>query len=93
MGYGGESCAIAMEDGGKFERDHSWYYVDGWVSRHFRNLLIVLRPDDRSRIARPHPPIIRALQTAKDTLQAAGVKVVDWEPYKSMEMLEIIVSQ
>ena len=36
--------------------------------------------------------MIRALKTAKESLQAAGIKVVDWEPYKSMEMLEIIVS-
>jgi hypothetical protein len=33
----------------------------------------------------------RAMKKAKETLQVAGIKVVDWEPYKSMEMMEIIV--
>jgi len=33
----------------------------------------------------------RALKVANDKLKVAGIKVVDWEPYKSMEMLEIIV--
>lgn len=30
---------------------------------------------------RPHPPITRGLKHAVAKLQAAGVKVVDWEPY------------
>jgi len=33
----------------------------------------------------------RALKEAKEKLQKAGIKVIDWEPYKSMEILEIIV--
>jgi amidase len=32
-------------------------------------------------IVKPHPPLLRALRSAADKLQAAGVKVVDWEPY------------
>lgn len=34
----------------------------------------------------------RAMTKAKQSLEKAGIKVVDWEPYKSLEMLEIIVS-
>ena len=33
----------------------------------------------------------RVLKSAKEKLQAAGIKVVDWEPYKSMEILQLIV--
>ncbi|KAG9236176.1 amidase signature domain-containing protein [Amylocarpus encephaloides] len=33
-------------------------------------------------IVKPHPPITRGLAYAKEKLEAAGVKVVDWEPYK-----------
>ncbi|RDW87885.1 hypothetical protein BP5796_03579 [Coleophoma crateriformis] len=43
-------------------------------------------------IVRPHPPMMRALKGAKESLEAAGVRVIDWEPYKSLEMLEIIVT-
>lgn len=32
-------------------------------------------------IVRPHPPVLRALRSAVDKLRAAGVKVVEWEPY------------
>lgn len=45
-----------------------------------------------SRCVSPHPPITRALRMAKEKLQAAGVKVVDWEPYKHQRGWEIIVS-
>lgn len=41
---------------------------------------------------RPHPPITRALRLAKEKLIAAGVKVVDWEPYKHQYGWEVIVS-
>lgn len=41
---------------------------------------------------RPHPPITRALRLAKEKLVAAGVKVVDWEPYKHQHGWEVIVS-
>lgn len=39
----------------------------------------------------PHPPIIRGLQHVKEKLVAAGIKVVDWEPYKHDEGWEIVV--
>lgn len=32
-------------------------------------------------MVRPHPPVLRALRSAVDKLRAAGVKVVEWEPY------------
>jgi hypothetical protein len=32
------------------------------------------------------------LDKAKTRLGAAGIQVVDWEPYKSMELLEMTVS-
>lgn len=40
----------------------------------------------------PHPPITRALRFARDRLVAAGIKVVDWEPYKHQHGWEVIVS-
>ena len=40
---------------------------------------------------RPHPPITRALHFAREKLVAAGIKVVDWEPYKHQHGWEIIV--
>lgn len=42
-------------------------------------------------IARPHPPVLRALRTAADKLRAAGVKVVDWEPHDHQRGLDILV--
>ncbi|CAG7931838.1 unnamed protein product [Penicillium olsonii] len=39
---------------------------------------------------RPHPPITRALHFARERLVAAGIKVVDWEPYKHQHGWEII---
>ncbi|PLN74628.1 amidase signature domain-containing protein, partial [Aspergillus taichungensis] len=43
-------------------------------------------------VVRPHPPITRALQHAKTKLQAAGIKVIDWEPYKHAHGWDIISS-
>ncbi|KAL2061684.1 hypothetical protein VTL71DRAFT_7061 [Oculimacula yallundae] len=43
-------------------------------------------------IVHPHPPMNRALKNAKTKLQASGIKVVDWEPYKSPEILQLIVT-
>ncbi|OJJ33190.1 hypothetical protein ASPWEDRAFT_115060 [Aspergillus wentii DTO 134E9] len=39
---------------------------------------------------RPHPPITRGLKHAKQRLEAAGIKLVDWEPYKHEHGWEII---
>lgn len=47
---------------------------------------------DYFSIVNPHPPMLRALKTAKQSLQAAGVKVIDWEPYKSLEILQLIIT-
>ncbi|RAL13671.1 putative glutamyl-tRNA(Gln) amidotransferase subunit A [Aspergillus homomorphus CBS 101889] len=41
-------------------------------------------------IAHPHPPVTRALRQAKSKLEAAGIKVVDWEPYKHDHGWDII---
>jgi amidase len=41
-------------------------------------------------IVKPHPPIVRAMETAKSKLQAAGIKVVDWENYKHSHAWDII---
>ena len=46
---------------------------------------------DVCSIARPHPSVLRMLAKAKSRLSVAGIKVVEWEPYKSMELLEMIV--
>ncbi|ROW08723.1 hypothetical protein VPNG_06439 [Cytospora leucostoma] len=39
---------------------------------------------------RPHPPVLRALGTAVEKLRAAGVRVVDWEPYDHQRGWDII---
>lgn len=44
-----------------------------------------------ARCVRPHPPITRALRHARDKLVAAGIKIVDWEPYKHQHGWEVIV--
>ncbi|KUI61470.1 hypothetical protein VP1G_08646 [Cytospora mali] len=41
-------------------------------------------------IVKPHPPVLRALKTAAEKLKAAGVKVVDWEPYDHQRGWDII---
>lgn len=43
------------------------------------------------RIVHPHPPITRGLQFVKEKLQAAGIKVVDWEPFRHDHGWEIVV--
>ena len=43
-------------------------------------------------IAVPHPPIIRALEMTKSALLAAGHRVVDWVPYRHVELFETLVS-
>lgn len=43
-------------------------------------------------IVRPHPPVLRALRTAVEKLKAAGVRVVDWEPYDHQRGLDILAS-
>ncbi|KAK2596552.1 hypothetical protein N8I77_013437 [Diaporthe amygdali] len=41
-------------------------------------------------IVKPHPPVLRALKTAVDKLKAAGVRVVDWEPYDHQRGWDIV---
>ncbi|KAJ6161303.1 hypothetical protein N7470_004699 [Penicillium chermesinum] len=45
-----------------------------------RDITIAIMWDDGC--VRPHPPVTRALRLAKEKLSAAGITVVDWEPYK-----------
>lgn len=44
------------------------------------------------RVVHPHPPITRGLQVAKEKLQAAGIEVIDWEPFKHDHGWNIVVS-
>ncbi|KAF6786788.1 fatty-acid amide hydrolase [Colletotrichum sojae] len=41
-------------------------------------------------IVHPHPPVTRALRHAVEKLKAAGIKVVDFEPYNHKEGAEVI---
>lgn len=41
-------------------------------------------------MAHPHPPIQRAMKTAVAKLNAAGIKTVDWQPYKHEQGIRII---
>ncbi|KAJ5791464.1 uncharacterized protein N7518_008475 [Penicillium psychrosexuale] len=53
-----------------------------------RDMTVAIMWDDGC--VRPHPPITRALRHAKEKLVAAGVNVVDWEPYKHQHGWEVI---
>ncbi|KAJ5580029.1 uncharacterized protein N7459_006014 [Penicillium hispanicum] len=55
-----------------------------------RDMTVAIMWDDGC--VRPHPPITRALRLAKESLFAAGIKVVDWEPYKHDHGWHIISS-
>ncbi|KDR80683.1 hypothetical protein GALMADRAFT_60825 [Galerina marginata CBS 339.88] len=37
-------------------------------------------------VVRPHPPLVRAMQTTKAALEKAGHKVIDWEPHRHLEI-------
>ncbi|KAK1141010.1 hypothetical protein N8T08_009667 [Aspergillus melleus] len=51
------------------------------------NLTIGIMKDDG--VVRPHPPISRALKVAEAKLRAAGVNVVEWEPFKHQEIYDL----
>lgn len=36
--------------------------------------------------------MIRALQLAEERLVAAGIKVVEWKPYRHQEIFDLLVS-
>ncbi|GAQ07706.1 putative amidase C550.07 [Aspergillus lentulus] len=55
-----------------------------------KNMTVGIMWDDGC--VRPHPPVTRALHHAKEKLLAAGLKVVDWEPYRHDHGWEIISS-
>lgn len=55
-------------------------------------LPLVTSPLTYVRMVAPHPPLVRALNTARSKLQSAGIKVVDWEPYKHEHGWHIAVS-
>ena len=57
----------------------------------FYKLLVEYITEHSTRSVRPHPPIIRALQYAKERLMAAGIKIVDWKPYKHDHGWDIVV--
>ncbi|RDL29709.1 Uncharacterized protein BP5553_10689 [Venustampulla echinocandica] len=41
-------------------------------------------------IVHPHPPMQRAMRSAVEKLRAAGIRTVDWEPYKHQHGMRII---
>ncbi|KAH8430289.1 uncharacterized protein LDX57_007957 [Aspergillus melleus] len=55
-----------------------------------RDMTVAIMWDDGC--VRPHPPVTRALKHAQEQLQAAGIKVVDWEPYKHAHGWNIVSS-
>ncbi|KAL4877316.1 amidase signature domain-containing protein [Aspergillus karnatakaensis] len=60
------------------------------VSPPTNNIRIAIMWDDGC--VRPHPPVMRALKYAREKLQAAGVQLVDWKPYKHDHGWDIISS-
>ncbi|KAL3475281.1 amidase signature domain-containing protein [Aspergillus californicus] len=55
-----------------------------------KEIIVAIMWDDGC--VRPHPPVTRALEHAQGELVAAGIKVVDWEPYRHDHGWEIISS-
>jgi len=43
-----------------------------------------------NEVVKPHPPVIRALRLVKKALEAKGHKVINWKPYKHMELFHIV---
>ncbi len=41
-------------------------------------------------VVKPHPPMIRALQIVADACKAAGMEVLDWEPYQHDKAWDIV---
>ncbi|KZT51752.1 amidase, partial [Calocera cornea HHB12733] len=41
-------------------------------------------------LVRVHPPVWRALQMAKEAVERAGHKVMEWKPYKSSEICSVM---
>ncbi|TCD71441.1 hypothetical protein EIP91_010147 [Steccherinum ochraceum] len=37
-------------------------------------------------VVKPHPPLGRAMRIVKEALEAAGHRVIDWEPHRHMEL-------
>ncbi|KAI0075922.1 general amidase [Panus rudis PR-1116 ss-1] len=37
-------------------------------------------------VVRPHPPLVRAMREVKEALEAAGHRVIDWEPHRHLEL-------
>ncbi|KAF8812123.1 amidase [Phlegmacium glaucopus] len=37
-------------------------------------------------VVRPHPPLVRAMKMVKAALEAAGHKVINWEPHRHLEI-------
>ncbi|KAJ5108878.1 hypothetical protein N7456_005553 [Penicillium angulare] len=55
-----------------------------------REMTVAIMWDDG--VVRPHPPVVRALKLAKEKLLKAGIKVIDWEPFKHDHGWKIISS-
>ncbi|KAG6818672.1 hypothetical protein H0H93_002931 [Arthromyces matolae] len=37
-------------------------------------------------VVKPHPPLLRAMEMTKAALEAAGHRVIDWEPHRHLEI-------
>jgi len=52
-----------------------------------RELVFGILWDDGNVV--PHPPVIRALEIVRNALITAGHKVVDWEPYRHVDLYDV----
>jgi amidase len=50
-------------------------------------LTIAIAYDDG--VVKPHPPVVRALKEVAAKLKAAGVNVIEWQPHRVYEAIEI----
>ncbi|KAJ7644233.1 general amidase [Roridomyces roridus] len=64
----------------------------GWSESEYRldrhgggeNLCFAIMWDNG--VVKPHPPLRRAMEMTKKALEAAGHKVIDWEPHRHLEI-------
>jgi len=70
-------------------RHDPWLTVKPWTPVTFtKPLKIAIEWSDG--VVKPHPPTLRGLKIVADACKAAGMEVVDWEPYQHDRAWDIV---
>ncbi|KAF9461721.1 general amidase [Collybia nuda] len=67
-------------------RKRQWSEEEYSLSEHGGGKMLCFGMMWDNGIARPHPPLQRAMKMTKEALEAAGHKVIDWEPHRLVEL-------